>query len=126
MIKKFLLATFLLLSAAGFSPSYADPLNFSYPSVIVFCTDLDQMTELFSSAQNKRPARIYPTCMPNQSFGAPITEHVQNKLTKISASMPDFEGDLFAIFSYITDTGETIYLLIYNPDAVQTGIVVNE
>ena len=126
MIKKFTLAIMLLFSAAGFSPSYATPLNFSHPSVIVFCTDLNQMTELFGAAQKARPARIYPTCLPYRTFSAPIEEHIQNELVKISASMPDFEGDPFAIFSFITDTGETVYLLIYNPDSVRTGTVVNE
>ena len=125
MIKKLLLI--LSLSLYLFNPAIAGTLEFSHPSAIMECADQDSARHLAEVVQTRESgAGDVGTCLAVPGFGSPIYKNLMAKLILDSPVMEDWEGDSFAIFTFIMENGTTYWLLIYNPeDILNKNIVFN-
>ena len=111
---------FLVLGLTLFSmmPAYAGALNFSHPSIILACKDLDNLNVLFAIALTRQPTMSeinFSNCLRVKGFGAPVLPAIVDGLERITRTHKDWEGDRFAIFEHIP---RSAYLLIYNPDGL--------
>ena len=119
MIKKFLLATFLLLSS--FSLAQAGTLSFTHASIIVLCTDANSARLLFQISQIRRPSMLEReefSCYRVSAFGGTINSKIKSSLEQVSAIENDWEGDPMAVFKITIDPfqdGSTSWFIIYNP-----------
>ncbi len=118
MIKKFLLATFLLLSSFGLANA---GLPFTYASADVICEDANSARRIFQLYQKERPVLSNTkglACFNIPSFGNPLIKKMRIHLTRVSAVENDWEGDPIAVFKIINDpfrNGLSSWFIIYNP-----------
>ena len=119
MIKKLLLALMIILLPISTAKAY---LMFSYPSVAVVCNSLEGILSVFEIAQNRKPVAVVIGCYGDSSFGGPVASSARSYLKQISATVPDWEGDPFAVFEVL---GQDVWLIIYNPDELNNSVKNN-
>ena len=126
MIKKFLFVLSLII--LPLMPVKAEPIAFSHASIIMGCSNLDSILIVFEAAQKNKPVRnmTLVDCFGVDNFGAPVNSKVQSNIRQISSTVKDWEGDQFAVFEYISPwDGKTVYLIVYNPNDLKSGQLVN-